>query len=332
MRDEAPVRLDRGRYQHAVTPWDDDEWRRDARAWVADCIAAHGLRTAGEPTVRLRPWSVLVRVPVEGAGRVWFKANPPGSRFEGTLTAALARRAPDHVLRPLAVDAARGWSLLPDGGELFRDALALRPVAPDAWEALLRQYATMQRRLAPHTRQFEELGVPGARTAELPALFDELVERGTAPGREDRRRFAELRPRLADWCAELAAAGVEDGLDHGDLHEGQVFHRDLARFTVFDWGDAAIAHPFMSLQVPVARACERHGPEVGARLRDVYLEPWTADGATGRELRRAVRLAWRLSALRRACSWLRLFPGAADATGRAQSAERLRELFAEPPL
>ncbi|MBT2425821.1 MULTISPECIES: hypothetical protein [unclassified Streptomyces] len=30
---------------------------------------------------------------------------------------------PDHVLAPLAVEAERGWYLMPDGGPLFRQVL-----------------------------------------------------------------------------------------------------------------------------------------------------------------------------------------------------------------
>ena len=139
MRDHASPTVDRGRYTDAVTPWEQESWRTAALDWVEAGLAAHGLRMTGRPQVRLRPWSVLVRVPVAGRGAVWFKANPPASGFEGPLTAALARWVPEHVLEPLAVDADRGWSLLPDGGDLFRNVLEREHVEPRAREDLLRQ-------------------------------------------------------------------------------------------------------------------------------------------------------------------------------------------------
>ncbi|MGW1290995.1 hypothetical protein ACWD4N_47530, partial [Streptomyces sp. NPDC002586] len=121
------IAVDRSTYQYAPTPWEQESWRDAAMAWVADRLAERGLRMGGDLAVRLRPWSVLVRVPVEGRDAVWFKANPPAGAFEGPLTAALARWVPGQVLEPLAVDAERAWVLLPDGGELFRSVLSRAP-------------------------------------------------------------------------------------------------------------------------------------------------------------------------------------------------------------
>ncbi|MEV0375109.1 aminoglycoside phosphotransferase family protein [Streptomyces sp. NPDC050636] len=334
MQRDASV-VDRGQYQEAVTPWEQDDWRNAALGWAERELAARGLREAGKRKVRVRPWSVLVRMPVEEHDAVWFKANPPASAFEAGLTEALARWVPEHVLKPLAVDADRGWSLLPDGGSLFRDVLNRGSACPRAWEEPLRQYAGMQWVLRPYTEKIESLGVPNARLAVLPEIFDKTVDENTTLGLTDLKALRELRPRLVDWCAELAGAGIADSLDHSDLHDGQLFAPEPGRFTFFDWGDAAVSHPFCSLLVPARAARERYGPEVLPRLRDAYLEPWTGAGRTAAELRRAVSLAWRLGAIGRACSWGRLFPGTSDsvsAAGDAESAGWLRELFTEPLL
>jgi hypothetical protein len=281
---------------------------------------------------------VLVRLSVAGGDTVWFKANPPASAFEAGLTGALARWVPGYVLQPLAIDAGRGWSLLPDGGTLFRDALDSVPptaIDPHAWEEPLRQYAAVQHTLVPHTEEIGRLGVPGARTAALPDTFDRLVGTNTALEPADRRALGELRPRFVEWCEELAGVGIADTLDHSDLHDGQLFAPEPGRYTFFDWGDAVVAHPFCSFLVPARAARERFGPEALPRLRDAYLEQWTGDGRTTAELRRALSLAWRLGAIGRACSWGRLFPGAYGAgggTGDVQCARWLLELSTEPPL
>ncbi|MFF9765539.1 aminoglycoside phosphotransferase family protein [Streptomyces sp. NPDC014636] len=333
MRDDETTLVDRGRYPDAVTPWEEEPWRAAALDWVADTVAGQGLRVDGALEVRLRPWSVLVRVPVAGRSAVWFKANPPASAFEGPLTAALARWVPEHVLRPLAVDAARGWALFPDGGDLFRAVLGREQVQPREWETLLRQYASMQYELVPRAGEIERLGVPAARTLGLPAVFDELLAGNTVLGPDERARLDGLRPRLADWCAELASLGIPDTLDHADLHDGQLFRPAAGRFTFFDWGDAAVSHPFCSLRVTAERACERYGPQVLPRLLDAYLEPWTGNGRTAAELRRAAALAWRLSVLSRAAAWGRMFPGASGAgTGAAQTAGLGAARATEPGL
>src|SRR4051794_19716839 len=130
MHSEAVYDVDRGRYPDAATPWDQEEWRTAALGWATGALGARGLRVTGSRQVRLRPWSVLVRLSADGAGAVWFKANPPASAFEAGLAEALARWAPEHVLRPLAVDAERGGALLPDGGARRPGGLGGGPGGP----------------------------------------------------------------------------------------------------------------------------------------------------------------------------------------------------------
>lgn len=332
----ADLPVERGDYAGVRTPWDRPAWRADFLSWAEQALAASGLRGAGGRTVRLRPWSVLVKMPVEGHEPVWCKANPAASAFEAGLGEALARWVPDRVLHPLAVDAAHGWSLLPHGGELLADRLDAGEADPGDWAEALRQYALTQRALVPYADEIEALGVPGARTAQLPGLLDGLMETNTSLDDGDRKALDLLRPRILEWCQELDALGVPDSLDHSDLHENQILSPGPGRYTFFDWGDAAVAHPFSTMLVTARTARVRFGPEALPRLRDAYLEPWTADGHSPRELRRAVSLACRLGALNRARSWSRLFPealsGGLAGAGDADVARWLRRLHDEPPL
>ncbi|TDD44576.1 aminoglycoside phosphotransferase family protein [Kribbella antibiotica] len=296
------MQVDHGSYPEARTPWNHAAWRREATGWLVEQLDRLGIRETGEGRVRLRPWSVIVRV--EAAKPLCFKANPPGSAFEPVLTSRLAELIPDHVLTPYAVNVERAWSLLPDGGQLLRDVER----GPREWAEALSQYAELQRALVDHVHEFDQIGVPDARPAVLPDLFEQL---------------ADKRPELVDWCTELASFGIPDTLDHGDLHENQIFTGD--RYTFFDWGDAVVAHPFCSLLVPLERAAHELGPEVVPRLRDAYLEPWTADFDRP-TLDRAADLAWRLGNLTRATSWQRLFPGndAIGEEGIKEALDRLR--------
>jgi hypothetical protein len=300
-----------------LSPWGDPGWRDSALAWVDDRLRAAGMRPASELEPRLRPWSVTGRIRTD-RGPVWFKANPPASRFEPALMAALSRWVPGQVLTPLATDPERGWSLLPDGGVILgtlpgRDA--------GSWEEPLRQYAALQRAVAGRVAEMAALGVPDLRPARLPEHFDALLDSaevraqaGTAQGMTAAQYAAlrALRPTLAHWCERLAASAVPPSLDHSDLHDYQVFVTD-GRYTFFDWGDASIGHPFTSLLVILRAAAARHGLAPGSaalgRLRDAYLEPWTA-GRPAPDLRRDARLAIRLGAISRALSWQRAFPQA----------------------
>jgi hypothetical protein len=317
------------------TPWAEPSWRAEVTTWVDEHLRAHGLTVTGEFAPRLRGWSVTVRIPTD-RGPVWFKANPPGSRFEPELTLALHHWVPGGALRPLAINAERGWSLLPDGGPTLRDLLDAKPDLR-AWEELLRQYAVLQRGVTDRVDDLLALGVPDLRAAELPARFAELLaddvvlEQVGVPDGLSEWEYAALcaaGPRLADWCAELAASVVAPTLDHSDLHEGQVFAADDGRYVFFDWGDASIGHPFVSLLVPLRTAAHRFRPTETelARLRDAYLEPWRAEQATT-VLRDTVDLAVRLGAISRAASWQRIFPQAGPELRQAHGRSVARWLF-----
>ncbi|MFD3404882.1 phosphotransferase [Kribbella sp. NPDC058693] len=308
------MQIDRGSYPDAKTPWEDPSWRSAALAWLDRELAKLGVSETEPRRVRLRPWSVIIRVSAERP--VWFKATSPGSAFEPALAEALSRWAPEHVLTPYAVDCTRGWALLPDGGPLLRSqALDVRH-----WEEVLVQYADLQRALVPRVDELVRLGVPDARV--LPALFDSIVR---TVGVDDRERLAAFRPQLVELCAELDGFGIAATLDHADLHDGQILVAGPGRYTFFDWGDANVGHPFCSLLVAIDRAAEQLGPDVVQRLEDAYVEPWTAQHPRS-DLRRAAALARRLSPLTRASSWGRLFPATAHIGHPERAAALLRLL------
>ncbi|MFI8828445.1 aminoglycoside phosphotransferase family protein [Streptomyces sp. NPDC053431] len=296
----------------AVTPWAEDAWRAEAMAWVAENLARRGLTPAADGLrVRLRPWSVLVRVPVRGGSCVWFKANPPASRFEARLAEALHTWVPGQVLAPLAVDTERGWTLHPDGGELFGDLAA----DPQAWQDALLQYAVLQRTVAAHHDELLAFGLPDLRPALLGPVFGMLTHRTGGLDDQVHGALKRLAGRFAGWCAELDASGIPATLDHSDLQEGQMFRAGGGSYVFHDWDAASVAMPFTSLLVVARVVRERFGdeaPAVLARLRDVYLEPWTDDGHSLTELRRLADLATRVGPMGRAVRALapgRMFPG-----------------------
>jgi hypothetical protein len=299
-----------------VATWEDPGWRAGAVEWAAGELDRLGLAPAGEPEQpHVRPWSTVIRLPVRG-GAVWLKSVGSGSAQEPALLADLAGWVPGRVLPPLAVDATRRLMLLPDGGPTLR-ATAASSAAE--WEAMVAAYAQLQMDLVPHVDEMLAVGVPDLRPARLPQLVRDLLEdddamlldrpEGLTTAVQD--RIAGGLGTYAEDCRRLDDAGIPASLQHDDLHDNNVFvGPDGHRF--FDWGDATVSHPFLSLLVPLraaARALEvPSGDPSLFRLRDAYLEPWSAYGRAA-ELRNLSEVALRIGPPARALTWRRILLG-----------------------
>ena len=305
-----------------VAAWTSPEWRADAVAWIDARLAGTGRsRSGAAEQTQVRPWATVLKVPTAD-GPVWFKASGSGTDFEPGLYELLGRVAPEHVLDPIALDPARAWMLLPDGGRPIGTRLDGAAVA-EAMLAILPQYAELQRALAPHADELLALGVHDMRPAVLPQRFDEalaaaqaFVEAHGSP--EDRatcERIAAMRQPVAEWSKRLAAMPGGATIDHNDLHHANIFMDDgRARF--FDWGDSVVAHPFASMLLGIGfvrfellEAESDDDPRV-LRLRDAYLEGFD-DLAPRAELVETLELACRAAKVARSLTWQRAV-GAAD--------------------
>jgi hypothetical protein len=297
----------------------ESEWR-EAQEWITMTLAQRGTPATGEIAVdRQRPWSTVARVPTAGA-QVWFKRNNPATAYEAGLARALASLVPHQVVTPIAVDAARGWQLLPDAGRTLR-SVAAGGFDAAHWEDLLVRYAHLQLSLAPHAGDLVALGVPDLRPELLPGLFaglldDPSVRSGLAEGAYDRLRAFE--GEYAKLCELLAGSAVGVSVQHDDLHDGNVLVDDAGQWRFFDFGDASVAHPFGTLLVTLRVVRSQGGDEaVVARLRDAYLSCWDGDLA---ELREVADAAIRVSAVSRSLAWQRALVGA-DAAALGEFAD-----------
>lgn len=312
-------------FDFAIPRWLDSTWRADVRQWVAERLAAAGVRRTGDDEqVRAMPWASVVRFPTD-AGPVWFKANAVGVAHEAALYDVLVRRCPGHVLQPLGLDPDRGWLLLPDGGATLRDVEGARTDLR-LWERMLVEYADMQRSLEPYADELLGAGLPDARPERMPAIRDNLLADpdllllGREKGLTHEQYDALLAdaPAYAAVCAELAASGVAPTLQHDDLHDHNVFMpaEPGGPLRVFDWGDAVVGHPFGTLLVNLRVVSHLTGLEYGAaallRLRDAYLEPWTGEHDRA-DLLEACRLALRIDGVARADCYRRALLEATEA-------------------
>jgi hypothetical protein len=250
-----------------------------------------------------------MRVPTD-RGHVYFKATWPPQRHEAAMTEALARWS-DRVTTVLAVDRRRGWLLAEDAGPRLREVFAKdRDIR--RWHAVLPLYAELQLEMAPHATQLLDLGAPDRRAEALARSYERLLKKpslvrvglkeGLTAAHHERLRV--LVPQVRDWARAISAA-IPDTIQHDDLHDGQVFVRD-GQYRILDWGDACVSHPFYSLSVIISSIAYRFKLKGDARelarVRDVYLEPFTRV-ATRKQIRAAFPIAMTLGWISRALSW-----------------------------
>src|SRR6202165_1978471 len=191
-----------------------------------------------------RPWATVMRVPVAG-GVKWFKSCAQAQAFEPRLTAELYARWPDRVTEVLAVDETRGWLLLGDAGV----AVGEQGNPPEAWLEALPLYAELQKGETAYAVDHVGHGVPDLRMAALPAGYERLLASELPIARDDVNRLREFAPDFTELCAALAKQGIQESVQHDDLHMANLYS-DGASLRVVDWGDSSIAHPFFSLVVP----------------------------------------------------------------------------------
>ena len=242
------------------------------RPAAEDWIRAHVDPVGAIETAHERPWATVLRVPLAD-GVAWFKACAPVQAFEPRLTAELFARWPDRLPEVLGHDEERAWLLLSDAGTPIR----VFGNPPETWFAVMPLCSELQRGEVAHAHEHLATGVPDLRFPTLPARYERFLH-GELPLEQDElRRLREFAPRFTDLCAELAAHGALETIQHDDLHHANVY---LAgnQLRLLDWGDSSVAHPFFSLVVTFRFLEEINKLPPSdpwfARLRDAYLEPW----------------------------------------------------------
>lgn len=294
--------------------WQDLEWRKEVKEWIHAQAQRHGILITGEiEQPHLYAWSTVWHIPTD-QGTLFFKATAHETIHEAALTQSLARWFPDCMPELIAVDAGRGWMLMRDGGEQLR--LSIRPTKDLApWKPVIKRYAEVQTGLADHVTELLSLRVPDHRLSVLPALFSQLIadessfmidqEKGLTSA--EWQQVKDKASGVEQICARLAACGIPESLNHGDFHDGNVLVRH-GRITFFDWGDADVTHPFVSLRtffvsIEISLDLEDYSftPEM-AELLDLYLEPFQRF-ASKEELLTAYQVSKPVASIVKALAW-----------------------------
>ena len=295
--------------------WQDPEWQRQAHDWIRAEADRNSIRIIGEiEQPHIYHWSTVMKVPTD-EGTLFFKATAGETIYEIALTEKLAGWFPEDMPELIAVDTARGWMLMRDGGEQLR--ASIRPTKDiKPWESVIGRYAEVQIGLAGHVEEILALGIPDHRPAALPALYSQLLtdEESLMIGQEkgltsdELKQLQNLRSRFEQICGELTAYGIPESINHGDFHDGNVLVKD-GRITFFDWGDADVTHPFVSLRtwfvsMEIALELEEWAPPTPemSELLHHYLKRWKEFGSRD-ELFKAYELSRPVASIVKTLAW-----------------------------
>ncbi len=319
--------------------WHDPDWQQQAHEWIRTETSHQSIQLTGEiEQPHAYAWSTVMRVP-SNDGMLFFKATAAETLYEAALTQQLVGWYPDCMPELVAVDIPRGWMLMRDGGEQLR--ASIRPTQDiQPWQPVITRYAELQIGLAEHISEILALGIPDHRLAALPPLFSQfLVEKDNLMIDQEKgltsaefQQLQNLTSRFEQICTDLASFEIPESLNHGDFHDGNVLLKN-GRITFFDWGDANVTHPFVSLRtlfvsIEIALKLDDYSftPEMAALL-DRYLEPWQKF-ASKAELLTAYRLSKPVAAIVKALAWYQTI-SRLEGSLRAEYAWILPELMRE---
>jgi hypothetical protein len=263
-----------------ASPWHDPGWLVEMASWVDARLADAGIRRRNElAQIWLRPRSALLSLETD-RGRMWAKAVPPVFAHEVALTEMLADIDPGIVPPVVAADRALGRIITEhvDG-----QALSALDGEPAVWAATMSRLAEIQRVLASEPGELVAAGTVAApmdRLAiDVPTLLadDDLLMVGQPGGLTVDEATALRRriPALVKACRTLAASGVPDSLDHGDLAADEVIIGAMGP-VFLDWSDGSITHPFLSAAALLADRASTES--VTDELATAYLAPWLSAG------------------------------------------------------
>lgn len=297
---------------HPQLPWTQPGWQENIQSWIDQKLTSRGIRIEGPLEIlHMRTWSAFASIPTSD-GIVYFKSPSSENAFEAALTQKLVQLRPDCMVKLLAVDLERGWTLSADSGDTLRSFIRSVDDLPQ-WDHVLPFYAEFQIDLAQYLDDLLLTGAPDRRLGPFPRLFGELLEDtvnlrvDNPPGlsSEEHRHLLDLQSKVDDMCVQLASYGLPETICHEEVHDANVI-LDGERVIFTDWADSCIGHPFFTMLVTIRSAAFRAGIEDDApemlHLRDIYLEPWSSFGSPT-ELREAFDIAYRLAMINRSLSY-----------------------------
>ena len=278
-------------------PWarERETWYDDVTLWIDESLSALGRRRTS-PLEQVKVWSIscVLRAWTD-EGAVYFKSSIQQPLFvnEAVVTRMLGTLVPEIAPPLVATDDANGWLLMEDLGQTVREQTETGSTERrNASLELVRQAAAWQQVTSERIDEVLAAGCIDRRPSVLISQLGTLLDDPMSARAELETKAGEgwlrlVAARLGAICAELDELPIPSSLVHGDLHLGNVASRE-GGFSIFDWTDACVAHPFVDMNSIFFVKDEDQRNE----LRATYLDEWK-EWASPKELLRA----WGLGAV-----------------------------------
>ena len=281
--------------------WSRPGWLAEAALWMQEQMIMARYPDPEVPRIH-HLWGLSVVLSAASpAGSAFLKCSGDRFRHESRVTQVLAGRSRGYLPGVLAIEPDRGWLLMRD-----LDAPLLGDQPESMWHLGLDALAGLQQEWLGRT---DDLLAAGAELRPLCQLADWV--NGTALDADLMGRLApELRgawlasvPAMVDACASLDRIGPGTSLVHGDFHPWNVAAGQDGT-QIFDWTDAAVAHPFLDLVTYIMRTGDL---ALRRYLLQRYLGLWSAYLSSD-DLHAAGQLALVAGSLYQAYTYSQLIP------------------------
>ncbi len=255
--------------QLAQMPQSHVGWQAQALAWIDEELTAQNIQRLAPPKV-LKHWQISVLWELNTTeGVFYFKAVPEFLRREIEFTPVLARKLTRAAPPVLSADASKGFLLMATAGQ---------PATEINGAAFLQHLAHIQQQSLPllSSLNLRNRGPDYILTWFDHLFSDECLSVGNPKGfsQQEAQQFRQLRPMLQKTVQALADGPIPLTLVHGDMHNGNIV-RQGSEYTILDWSDVCLSHPFLDAKTAYLWPEEQDPPEeLYEEARQAYLAAW----------------------------------------------------------
>jgi hypothetical protein len=274
-----------------------------AQMWIKETMSKNNLDLIDlSEQVKAGELSLVQKIQTK-QGNFFFKQSSGTSQFEGKLAQLLYTNFPNKTVEVIAAHPTEPWYIMN-----HLKGTPLRQINnKKIWQKSLQEYAEFQVQLANQVKSLFETGIPNRQMNVLKNEIETHLNAMCLTGlnKEEMAKILGMKSKIINLCDRLDGV-VPSSLDHGDLHSANIqWVNNQAVF--FDWGDAAVSHPFFSARIfwnSLYGLIESDSLWNGMvkEFRPYYLEPWTAFAPVS-ELEDLLKLTDQLACVYRAIGW-----------------------------